>query len=402
MGTLTCVDCNNVFSERLRACPQCSGPVVRVDGDGHVSDRYAPRPASYAHGSLRPVVVESPYSRPGISTERRTSRAREWPTFWATFVASVALSLGLVGALHGLGDAYNVGQVIGGVLTTMFAPFIAVACRARKGWIWGWFLAIFALMAIGMATSKRDMAMSEEARALSSMASEALNKPDEDVPLASLPPLTGAEASSLDGLRDPQSEPEMMRYVRLTYQQVVGDAAREVKALETQLATLPIEQVLEPQNLVTHERIAWGRSQMDQAYALISRRNAVTVAANRTLDERMARIPRTSAFGRGFWKAYENSRTRRDGLSGRIVGNQAALKGQFDGLLDLMDDLVGQTQVQDDQLVFQDQDTLDQYSAFIARIDVLAKEEATLQGEALQMSRNALNKMASGPAPDFR
>ena len=68
MGTLTCVDCNNVFSERLRACPQCSGPVVRVDGDGHVSDRYAPRPASYAHGSLRPVIVESPYSRPGIST----------------------------------------------------------------------------------------------------------------------------------------------------------------------------------------------------------------------------------------------------------------------------------------------------------------------------------------------
>ncbi|UNK50758.1 hypothetical protein MNR01_07065 [Lysobacter sp. S4-A87] len=300
-------------------------------------------------------------------------------------------------AASGAGQgAWNV-IAVGLALVPLAVGWIMVGLRKplRVSWVWFFCLLTFVagLQYNGRPFPKRDMALLDERVAMAAIAHQALDADDG----SGRPVVAALSARDQQWLASgvvPRSDAEIVRFIRLSFQDAASRCGKELVELDRQLATIPMEDVLAPGNLTTHERIDWGRRQVHAAMDVMGLQMKVSDGALGELDAALqGKVPERGQWLK-FWNGHRASQAVRLDRSRRILETQNAARAEYLAVLDMMDALVGSTSFDEGGLYFSDDAAVDRYNARMDRIETLAAEIDRLAAEDQHATRTALGNLA--------
>ncbi|KRD32039.1 hypothetical protein ASE35_13875 [Lysobacter sp. Root916] len=171
----------------------------------------------------------------------------------------------------------------------------------------------------------------------------------------------------------------------------MGQRSAHTRAqLQAEVATLKLDAVLAPQNLVDARGIASGQSTMRRYLTLVEASNAIARADTAELDRRVYALAGGVARNAQFIAGYEQSKRQRVTLDNEQIANQRRAVAATQALLAFAHARLGRISLDGKELLFRSQSDLDTYRRLLADFDREAAQEEEISRRQRKMIDDAL------------
>jgi len=159
------------------------------------------------------------------------------------------------------------------------------------------------------------------------------------------------------------------------------------------MAALELDKALLPTTLTTSEGIAANKHRI-KAYDALIDTNAENT--NKTLITLKAEVEKQfggTKFGAEWISNFDKSMKNRQAIEKEMYDNQKSLIKVFSEINQLMEQRLGVTGIENNQIQFSTQEDLDQFNALFGQVDKLANEEEAIGQKYRAMLQSRLNQM---------
>lgn len=352
MALVSCSECSKKISDRASACPQCG----------------APQSQKHPFPSQQHPTIESARSR-GASAVL-DSPGRKWGLeIFGLFVGSAALTT--VGS-YMRGEQLDLPMLLGSS-TVPFLISLVFLKRSLGA------AAVAALIVVGLSQygASQQSARKDEDRAAIVAMTSAIEQRKE---LAEKP-LTDAGAREISQPPAAASTSPIQ-----TVSTLVTAHQRKASILERTYteSVSALGEILTPHRLVSSEGIAANDRALTGAFSALSGYKSGSETLTRDFDAQMLALSGKPGY-RNLLAGFKEGVKKREERTERFFENQHQLLSVAVELNDFMEDQLGKTEVEGDQILFASDELANHYNGLVSKIHVLASEEEELRAEQMQV-----------------